>query len=67
MRNTPLLGPYSRAMPRNLWCSYAGLLFLMSEVPLCPVHGLRPLRLALSASIRTRFLFFFITLKPRVE
>ena len=29
-----LLGPYSRAMSRALWCSYGGVLFLMSEVPL---------------------------------
>ena len=27
------LGPYSRAMPRDLWRPYGGWLFLMSEVP----------------------------------
>ena len=26
--------PYSRTMPRALWCPWGGLLFLMSEVPL---------------------------------
>ena len=28
------LGPYSRVMPRAIWWSYGGGLFLMSEVPL---------------------------------
>ena len=32
IRNTPLLGPYSRT--RVLWWSKGGGLFLMSEVPL---------------------------------
>ena len=36
MRNTPLLGPYSRTTPRVLWWSLGGGVFLMSEVPLCP-------------------------------
>ena len=34
IRNTPLLGPCSRTVPRVLWWSYGGGLFLMSEVPL---------------------------------
>jgi hypothetical protein len=34
MRNTPLLGPYSRTIPRVLWWSQVEGLFLMSEVPL---------------------------------
>jgi len=34
IRNTPLLGPYSRTIPRVLWWSFGGGLFLMSEVPL---------------------------------
>ena len=34
IRNTPLLGPYSRTMPRALWRSKGGGLFLMSEVTL---------------------------------
>ena len=34
MRNTPLLGPYSRTVLRVLWWSWRGGLFLMSEVPL---------------------------------
>ena len=34
IRNTPLLGPYSRTIPRVLWRSQGGGLFLMSEVPL---------------------------------
>ena len=29
---TPLLGPYSRTMPRALWLSWGGGLFLLSEV-----------------------------------
>ena len=32
IRNTPLLRPYSRNMPRALWRPYGGGLFLMSEV-----------------------------------
>ena len=32
--NNPSLGPYSRLMPRALWWSLEGGLFLMSEVPL---------------------------------
>ena len=28
------VGPYSEAMPRALWWSYGGRLFLVSEVPL---------------------------------
>ena len=34
IRNTPLLGAYSRTLPRFLWWSYEGGLFLMGEVPL---------------------------------
>ena len=34
IRNTPLLGTYSRNIPRVLWWSEGGGLFLMSEVPL---------------------------------
>ena len=34
IRNNPSLGPYRRLMPRALWWSYRGGLFLMSEVPL---------------------------------
>ena len=34
IRNTPLLGPYSRTLPRVINWSYGGGLFLMSEVPL---------------------------------
>ena len=34
MRNTPLLGPYSRTMPEVIWWSYGGGLFLVSEAPL---------------------------------
>ena len=30
----PLIGPYSRTIPRVLWWSSGGGLFLMSEVPL---------------------------------
>ena len=33
-RNTPLLGSYSRTIPRVTWCSKGGGLFVMSEVPL---------------------------------
>jgi len=33
-RNSAPLGPYSRTMPRALWWSEGGGLFLMSEVPL---------------------------------
>ena len=40
MRNTPLLGPYSRLMPRDLWWSKGRGVFLMSEVPL---YSVRPL------------------------
>ena len=34
IRITPLIGPYSRTIPRVLWWSQGGGLFLMSEVPL---------------------------------
>ena len=34
IRNSAPLGPHSRTMPRALWCSWGGVLFLMSEVPL---------------------------------
>ena len=34
IRNTPLLGTFSRTAPRVLWWSYEGGRFLMSEVPL---------------------------------
>ena len=33
-KNPPLLGPFSRPIPRALWWSKGGGLFLMSEVPL---------------------------------
>ena len=33
MRNNAPLGPYSMTMPRALWWSWGGVLFLMSEVP----------------------------------
>ena len=39
IRNTPLLGPYSRTIPRVLWWSQGGGLFLMSEVPLYGAWG----------------------------
>jgi hypothetical protein len=34
MRGTPLIGPYRRTIPRVLWWSQGGGLFLMSELPL---------------------------------
>ena len=34
IRNNPPLGPYRRPMPRALWWSKRGRLFLMLEVPL---------------------------------
>ena len=34
IKNSATLGSYRRAMPRALWWSYGGGLFLMSEVPL---------------------------------
>ena len=34
IRNSASLGPYSRTVPRALWQSQGGVLFLMSEVPL---------------------------------
>ena len=39
IRNTPLLGPYSRNMPRALWKPWEGGLFLMSEVHVGPCLG----------------------------
>ena len=33
------LGPYCRPIPRALWCSYRGGLFLVSEVPLNMIGG----------------------------
>ena len=39
IRNTPLLGPYSRTIPRVLRWSWGGGLFLMSEVPLWSCSG----------------------------
>ena len=36
MSNTPLLGSYSRTIPRIIWWSKGGGLFLMSEVPCKP-------------------------------
>jgi len=33
VRKYLLLGPYSRAVPRALWCSCGGVLFPVSEVP----------------------------------
>ena len=38
IENITPLGPYSRAMPRALWWSWGGGLFLISEVPL---YGLK--------------------------
>ena len=37
-RQRTALGPYSRTMPRALWGSSGGGLFLMSEVPLYGIH-----------------------------
>ena len=34
VRNRATLGTYSRTMPKALWWSSEGVLFLMSEVPL---------------------------------
>ena len=34
MMTPPPLGPYSRTIPRDLWCFYEEWLSLMSEVPL---------------------------------
>ena len=34
IRNTPLLRPYSRTIPRVLWWFYGRGLFLIGEVPL---------------------------------
>ena len=34
IRNSAPLEPYSRPMPKALWWSQGGALFLMSEVPL---------------------------------
>ena len=39
MRNSADLGPYSRAMPRALWWSSGGGLFLISEVPQGYAYG----------------------------
>ena len=33
IRNTPLLGPCSRTIPRALWWSWGGGAFLVNEVP----------------------------------
>ena len=38
-RSTPLLGPYSRTIPRVLRWSQGEGWFLMSEVPLCPLSS----------------------------
>ena len=38
-KNSVPLGPYSRTMPRALWWSYGGGLFLMSEDPLGVLPG----------------------------
>ena len=38
IRKRPPLGPYSRTMPRNIWGSYGGGRFLMSEVLLYLFH-----------------------------
>jgi len=35
IRNSAPLGPYRGPMPRALWWFLGGVLFLMSEVPLC--------------------------------
>ena len=43
-RTPPPLGPCSRNMPRVLWWSYGGKLFLMSEVPLYPFHVAAPVQ-----------------------
>ena len=40
IRNSAPLGPYSRTMPRSLWWSWGGGLYLMSEAPLYPEAGL---------------------------
>jgi len=42
IRNNAPLGLYSRNMPRALWWSFAGGLFLMSEVPLCATDSVSP-------------------------
>ena len=39
IRNSAPLGPYSKTMPRALWCSQGGGRFLMSEVPLYRAGG----------------------------
>ena len=41
MRNSAPLEPYTRTMPRALWWSQGGVLFLMSEVPLY-TSGVKP-------------------------
>ena len=41
IRTSAPLGPYSRTMPRALWWSRGGALFLLSEVPLFHLHVLR--------------------------
>ena len=35
LTNSGRLGPYGRTLPRAIWQSQGGGLFLMSEVPLC--------------------------------
>ena len=59
------LGPYSRTMPRALWRSWGGWLFVMSEVPLHARYAKHAARL--NPVHQGTFFFFFITLKPRVE
>ena len=39
MRNNPLLGPYIRTIPRVLWWSGGGGLFLMSDKAHCTPYG----------------------------
>ena len=39
MRTSPLLAPYSRAMPRALWWSYWGGMFVISEARLLGTSG----------------------------
>ena len=56
VRNCFFLGPYSRAMPRALWCSYGGVLFLMSEHP-CTVTAFHYLGFQPSALLSGRVRF----------
>ena len=54
IRNTPLPGAYSRTIPRVLWWSKRGKLFLMSEEPLYGyVAGAYPGPIAYSKTARS--------------